>query len=281
MNITKDILTEIDHIEFVLENCDGYSINPEDILDVWFDEIQFGAASYNENIVHDGRILLSKNIFKQLGDFAYCEYEDGTTALNHDPEEHFYFYNRIMACCDITQVHFYYKNGKKLWLFVDYDPIENEMSGCEVEYSNCPSAELDDNGDMLISFGKSSHAFKRVDNDYYNVIDGLKEFLPQALKGILNVKFESFGNVESGWWSSENGLFNDLFVEIRIQNKEYKNKYLPLQFSNVSKLIFILDFKNDSGEDLWISPAMDGKLFVQFGGRCNFYCKSIKVFKDF
>lgn len=275
MNITKEILKQIDHIEFGLENCDGYDIKPEDILDIWFDNFEYDEDK--DKYVHDGRIVLSKNMFKQLGQFAFDEYADGTTALDHDKEEDYYFYNRIMQCCDICQVHIVYKNGDRLWFFVDYDPIESEMHGYEIEYSNCPSAELDENGDMIILFGKSSHAFQRVDNEYYNAIEGLTDLLPQKVKDILIVKIEEIGNGGTCCWCPEGGLL----VESRIKNKGYRNKLLPLSFFEVSELTFDFDLKNIGDEEFLISPTKDGRYFVQFGMLCNFYCSKIKVFEGF
>ena len=142
MNITKDVLPLIDHIELALENCEEYEIKAEDIIDIRFDEMQVSTVNSKYDTSHDGRLLISKNAFKVLSSFAHNKYADGTTGLDHAPEEQYYFHNRITMCCDICQVHVYFKNGKHVWFFVDYDPLVNELSGCEIEYSNCPSAEL-------------------------------------------------------------------------------------------------------------------------------------------
>lgn len=275
MKITKEILNEIDHIKFGLENCDGYKIKPEDILDIWFENFEVDADG--DKYTHDGRMILSKNMFKQLGDFAYDEYADGTIALDHDPEEEYYFYNRIMMDCDICQVHIVYKNGERFWFFVDYDPIYNELTGCDMDDSNCPSAELNENGDMLILFGKSSHAFHRVDNDYYSAIEGLDKSLPQKIEGILKVKITEIGNGGTSCWCPEGGLY----VEMRIKNKKYSNKQLPLRFFDVSEFAFDFDLKNMGEEKFLISPTEDGRYFVQFGMLCNFYCSKIEVVKGF
>lgn len=277
MNITKDILPLIDHITLALENCEDYEIKCEDILDIWFDEIKAGSAKSNNDISHDGRLVISKNAFKALSSFAYNKYADGTTALDHAPEEHYYFYNRITMCCDICQVHIYFKNCKNVWFFVDYDPLVSELSGSEIEYSNCPSAELNENGDLVILFGKSSHAFQRVDDDYYNFIEGLTEFLPKELKETLVVKIDEIGNEGNFCWSPTDGMY----IEMRIQNRKCRNKHLPLQFFNVSELHFDFDFLNLSKEELYISTTISGKLFVQIGNKCNFYCEKIKVFEGF
>lgn len=277
MKITKDTLPQIDSIELALENCEGYVIKNEDIIDIWFDEIPVRTSGSDDDEVHDGRLIISKNAFKLLSSFAYDEYEDGTTALDHDPESDYYFYDRIISCCDICQVYIHFKNGKKIWFYVDYDPVISEIHGNEIEYSNCPSAELDENGDLLILFGKSSHAFHRVDDDYFNAIDGLSEYLHKKPKGILTVKIETFGNEGNFCWSPTDGMY----IEMRIKNREYRNKCLPLQFFDISKLYFDFDFKCIRAEEFYISPLQDGSLFVQFGTLCSFCCKKIKVFEGF
>ncbi len=277
MKITKEMIPDIDRIELVLENCEEYEFKGEDIIDILFDDIRPSEYDSRDYTAHDGRLVLSKNTFNYLSSFAHAEYADGTTALDLDHEEYYYFYNRITRYCDVCQVHIYFKNGKKQWFFVEYDPIESGLLGYEIEHSNCHSAELDENGDMLLLFGKSSHTFHRIDNDYFNVVEGLKERLPKGINGILEIELETFGNGGSSCWAPDDGLY----IEIRIQNKEYKNKWLPLQFFDVSKLLLDFDLKNMGGEELWISPTMDGRLFVQLWPKCHFYCKSIKVFEGF
>ena len=100
MKITKGTLSEIDHIDLALENCDVYSIKSEDIVDILFDEFELDIGREKYNILRNGRIVLSKNMFHQLSRDAFMEFADGTTALDHDPEEDYYFYNRITSWCD-------------------------------------------------------------------------------------------------------------------------------------------------------------------------------------
>ncbi len=288
MQITRDTLPQIDHITLSLEGGEDFVIDGKSIIDIWFDEIQVGATIYGHDIAHDGRLVLSKDTFKVLSSFADNEYndedkddvsqsfyfpEEAILESVHCPEEEYYFYNRITKWCDISAVYVYFKNGERVWFCVDYDPLENELLDYAVEYSNCASAELNEDGDMIILFGKSSHAFKRVDNDYYNVIEGLNEFLPQKIKETLIVKVENFENAGEYCCSPQGGLFIDLCIK----NKAYKNKYLPLKFFNISELLFNLDFKYNDKERLLISPTISGKLLVQIGCICNFYCGKIEV----
>lgn len=277
MEITKEMIPDIDHIKLTLENCEGYTFKGEDIIDIHFCDIRVSEYDSRYYTAHDGKLVLSKNTFKYLSSFAHDVFADGTTALDYDPEEYYHFYNRITKWCDVCQVHIYFKNGSRQWFFVEYDPIESGPLGYETECSNCPSAGLNENGDMLLLFGKSSRVFHRTDNDYFNVIEGLKERFPKGIKGTLEIELETFGNGGSACWAPDDGLY----VELRIKNKGYKNKWLPLQFFDVSKLLFDFDLKNMGGEELLISPTMDGKLFVQIWPKCHFYCKRIKVFEGF
>ena len=97
MQITKDMLPNIDRVCLALENCEDYNIKSEDIIDIWFDEQQPTPSNawYDCSTSNDGRLVISKNAFKQLSSFAYNKFADGTTALDYEPEENFYLFNRL------------------------------------------------------------------------------------------------------------------------------------------------------------------------------------------
>ena len=175
------------------------------------------------------------------------------------------------------QVIVSFKNGEIVKLFVEYDPLESYLWGREIEYSNCPSAELNENGDMLILFGKSSRSFHRTENDYLNFIEGLKAYFPKGINGTLEIELATFGNAGHSCWCPDNGLF----VETYVRTKGRLKKYLPLVFNEVTKLEFNFGFGIAGKDELNIATTEDGKLFVQIGESCNFYCKSIKVFEGF
>ncbi len=277
MKITKERLSLIDHISLILENCEVYDIKAEDILDIWFEEKQTDSSANKEIEVNDGRLLLSKNAFKLLSCFAYVEYENGTTALDHDNEEDYYLYNRIMECCDICHVEIYFKDGVKVEISAGYDPLECYMYDFIADNSNVPTAELNEDGNLLILFGKSSRAFKRTDNNYSELIKGIKEHLSKGVKGLLEVNLETFANSGNCCFCADDGLF----VDFRIKNKEYKNKILTLVFDKVENLQFNFDLKNLGAEDFLASRISDGRIFVQIGILCNFYCSDIHVFEGF
>ncbi|MDE6605737.1 MAG: hypothetical protein K2K85_06960 [Clostridia bacterium] len=286
MQITKDTLLQIDRISLVLENCKVYDIKSKDIVDIWFNEIQtrkhkyYGLEydyedeySYYQK-VDNGRIVLSKNAFNKLSSFAYDIYTDETPALERDSEDVYYLSNRILGSrwCDICQIDIFFKDGTDINFYVDCDPIVDHKFDRELEYSNCPSAELDVNGDMLILFGKSSRTFHRIDNDYFNAIEGLEKFLHKRFNGEISVIIESIDNCVCCSYAKR-----ELYMETIMQNKGYLNKHLPLKFSGVKEFTFDLDFNNKARKQFLISPTENGEYFVQFDCDCNFFCKKIEV----
>lgn len=271
MTITKELIPQIKYIRLTLENCEEFDIQGEDILDIYFED--FHVTRYNKDIIKadNGRLALSKNCFKVLSSFVNSNKKNG------ELESTDYFYSRIAMCCDVTWVTIFYKNGEKVSFIVEYNPLENDLWGCEIEYSNCPSAELDGNGDLLILFGKFSRAFRRTDNDYFNVIERLNVYLPKVIKGALKIELLTFGNGGPNCWNPDGGLF----MEVAVLNKGHKCKYLPLVFSEVSNLEFNFAFGGQEVDELNVSTTQDGKLYVQVGDVCNFYCTHIEVFKGF
>lgn len=89
---------------------------------------------------------------------------------------------------------------------MEYDPIINCLCVCDVEYSNCPADEIDENGDMLILFGKLSRSPKRIDDNYYNLIEGLSAVFATiigsnigALAGIMRSNILNKHGVKFGY----------------------------------------------------------------------------------
>ena len=271
MHIPNEILSRTTFLSLGLENCDEFRIPIQAVLDFGFDEPEIDKHGYS--IVHDGYLILSKNIFAQPSQFAVSEIAEdfpGFYSANC-------LYTRLTTCCDIVQIHFIAQDEITFGFHVDYDPIENLMTGCEVEYSNCASAEPNENGDLLVLFGKSSHAFQRIDHDYFRAIQGLAEFLPQKFRGILTVNPISMKKSASYF----DGTENEMFAEMRIRNKEYKEKYLPLRFFEVTEFAFDFVFECEENLPLYLSPTANGQHFVQFGERCNFFCNKIEVCFEF
>lgn len=273
MKIDMNSLKDIKYIFFALENCEGFDIEAKYILDIWFDEIHRSVGPNQEDEVYDGRLVLSKDCLDLLSSVATEKYTDGTTGLDVYDIDSLKLRNRLLNCCDITQVYIYFNDGSRVWFFVPYDPLEEEMHGFEIDLSNCSSAELDENGNVLILFGKSSHSYKRVDNNYEDLILGFKDEISNKIKKPLKIKIEEISNSESDYRCPR------LFVDIHVQDKAYRNKYLKLVFEDIKELAFDIypDILQKTME-LWVSRISTGDIFVEFGAELNFYCQCIKTY---
>lgn len=274
MIIDKSSLKNIEKISLGLENCESFDIESKYIVDIWFDEIDMGVGTNKVNRAYDGRLVLSKNCLDLLSDVAYEQYADGTTGLELFGEDSLKLRNRFADYCDITQVHLFFNDGSKIWFFVPYHTLEEEIHGSEIDMSNCPSAEYDADGNMLILFGKSSHSYKRTDNNYQDLILGFKGVVPDNIKKPLNVKIDKISNV------GDNCFCPRIFVTVSLQDKACRNKYLKLVFEDV---------KNISAEiypkmlretiELKASRISTGDIFVEFGNQLHFYCQCIKTYE--
>ncbi len=272
MNSLKDIK----YISLALENCEGFDIEAKYILDIWFDEIHMGVGYNPKNKVYDGRLVLSKDCLDLLSSVAYVEFVDGTTGLDVYDKDTLKLRNRLLNCCDITQVHIYFNDGSRVWFFVPYDPLEDEIHGREIDLSNCSSAEFDENGNVLILFGKSSHSYNRVDNNYEDLILGFRDEITNKITKPLKVKIEEISNTESDYRCPR------LFVDVRVQDKAYRNKNLKLVFEDIKDLT--LEINTDALQktvELMSSRISTGDIFVEFGTELNFYCQCIKTYSAF
>lgn len=273
MIIDINSLKDIRYISFALENCEDFDIEAKYILDIWFDEIHMGVGKTQENEVYDGRLVLSKDCLDLLSSVAKEEYADGTKGLDVYDIDSLKLRNRLLNCCDITQIHIYFNDGSKVWFFVPYDPLEEAMHGCEIDLSNCSSAELDENGNVLILFGNSSHSYKRVDNNYEDLILGFKDEISNKIKKPLKVKIEEISNTENDYRCPR------LFVDVRVRDKACRNKYLKLVFEDIKNLsLEINPGALQKTMELMSSRISTGDIFVWFGFELNFYCQCIKTY---
>lgn len=275
MKLEKSMLEKIDTITLALENCESFNISGKYILDFWTSEFVMPSRKEPETEVDDGCLIISKNAFKILSSAATEEYTDGTTGLDHGPEENFYLYNRIKYCCDVCQIYVNFKDGNILPFFVPYDPLESLLFGKEIDWSNCPSAELNEDGDLLILFGKSSRAYKRTDNNYFDLIIGLKDEIHQQLDQPLQGQIEKFSNSDSEVSCPR------LFISMRLANKGLSGKYLELLFENVQKVSYDISFYQKGKRRLWMSRISTGEIFVEIEDICTFYCNGVEVHPEF
>lgn len=275
MKFDKTMSDQIEFISLALENCENLEVFGDDILDFWTSEIRMGVGSYGENEADDGGIVISKRAFKNMSSAATEEYEDGTRGLDYDPEEVFYLYNRLMKCCDICQIFVKLKDGGELLFSVPYDPLESDLCGNEIDLSNCPSAELDANGDLSIFFGASSHTYQRTDNNYFDLVIGLKDEIKHKLNGPLQIWIDTFSNTKSDYRCPR------LFIGMRIANHGYSGKKMNLVFEDIKNVTYDISFGEEEKRHLWMSRISNGEIFVEIEGFCTFYCQGIKTYSHF
>lgn len=275
MKFEKSMLNQIEHVSIALENCEEFEIAADDILDFWTSEVRMGVGYNGENEIDDGCLVISKRAFKNLSSAASDEYADGTTALNYDPEEVFYLCNRLLNSCDICQIYVKFKDGKDILFFVPYDPLESDLCQGEIDLSNCPSAELDANGDLLILFGASSHAYRRTDNNYLDLAIGLREEIKQLPKEPWKIRLTTFSNKENDFRCPR------LFIDLCLTDNEYSDKKLSLVFEDVSGLYFDISLGEDEERRLWMSRISTGEIFVEIENFCVFRCHGVKTYANF
>ncbi|MBQ8749419.1 MAG: hypothetical protein IJZ29_03015 [Clostridia bacterium] len=270
--ITNNDLNDIKNITLKLKNGDAFHIAVNDILAINFDNIEdtgdgcYCCGSYNKTMADDGMIIVSKNAFKHLGEISKCQLADGTTLLDNYPIESFYFYERVKDCCDICEIAVEFKVGNNLLFRVPFKPLEEYIHGYEVELSNCPSCELTENGDLLILFGKSSKSYKRIDNNYNDLIFGLHESIKQPVNDILEIKVNSI--------SKDYGkFFSEICLNCQVLNDGFDNVNLELHFLNVSKVAFeTTSYEEQFKQGLLMSKMGNNRIFVQIGNFFTFQC---------
>ncbi len=153
--------------------------------------------------------------------------------------------------------------------------MKAESSGGEVDLSNCPSAELDGNGDLLILFGTSSHAYKRTDNNYSDLVIGLKDEIKKPLEKPLQIMLTSFSDNENDYRCPR------FFLGARLMNKGYSGKKIQLVFEDVRDISFDIDFEEEGKRHLWMSRISTGDIFVEIENLCAFYCHGAKTYSRY
>jgi hypothetical protein len=266
MKIEKSNLSEIKSIFLILENCEDFCIDAKDVVDIFVDNIKPCKTNENEFESNDGRLIISQKGMKNLSSF-FAELEQNWCP---DPET-FSLKTRLLRYPNICYLEVKYKDGKKMMIHLPYNPLRCIIHGEEIELSNCPSAEVDKNGNMLILFGKSSHAPKRKDNNYRDLIDGFEKLEKTRVPKVLKVKV-----VRIQFYNDKKGeSFSMTFVD---KDKDNHEKTFKLVFESFTDICIDCSASILQTEiDLNISRLNDGKIAVQLGKVINFYCKGIKL----
>lgn len=185
------------------------------------------------------------------------------------------FKERLEICdggADMTSFSLRDLNDREINIYVPYDPLEGVLHGSEMELSNCPSFEVDGEGNMIIAFGKRSKQPKRKDNNYAELIKGWKDAFGNFQPNVLKVKVNSlktFG-VEEGF----------IALTFTIKEKFCKKKFAELVFTGCKDISMEMFFPGKGDCEIFTSKMADGRIYVGLDGLgIDFICDSVLEYK--
>lgn len=260
--INNDLLSKSKALIIGFENCDAYEIDAKEVLDIYCETTSIGGTkSYRTN---DGFIKISSSASKTTESFA--AHTDSTeTAWNAC------LIDRLRWCrgaADITSFSVKGDGCGNVDVYVPYDPLENALTGGELELSNCPSFETDKDGNMLIYFGKSSKQPSRKDNDYSKLVRGWKDAFGDYSPKVLSVKameLSSFGEEKT-----------NLSFRFKILGGKFDKKIAELVFFDCKSTSMKMLFPQKCDCKIVMSKMIDDRIYVAFDGvGVDFTCKSI------
>ena len=162
-------------------------------------------------------------------------------------------------------------NGKRkgdIDVYVPYNPLEDIIHGNEIELSNCPSFEIDKDGNMIIAFGEQSKQPKRKDNNYAELVAGWKDAFGEFKPKVLKVKmrsFHTFGIVEK-----------NISCFFKILNKCCAREYAELVFKDCKSVNVETFFPQNGNCEIVMSKKADGRIYVGFDGLgIDLICSSV------
>ena len=261
--IDKGILKEYNSLLVVLENCDAYEIDIEDILDVYCVAELIGKKN-GEYRTSDGFIKISARA-SQTVEFSVSRNDAIGTEWDHRFKERLEMLN---GAADMISFSLRKKEKRDLDIYVPYDPLENIMHGSEIELSNCPSFEVDGEGNMIIAFGERSKQPRRKDNNYSELIAGWKEAFGNYEPQILTVRAKrltTFGEEQ------QNFLF-----WFKISDKNSTKDVAELVFMDCKGIAIEMFFPKKETCEIVMSKMIDGRIYVGFDGLgIDFICSSV------
>lgn len=261
--IDKEFLEGYKTLLVGLENCDVYEIKVADILDIYCKATLMNEKK-NEYQTDDGFIKISVKASKTVE----------SSILKSNVKEPLWDYRlkeRLEMCggvADMTSFSLKDKRNHKMYIYVPYDPLVDLMHGNEIELSNCPSLEIDDEGNMIIAFGKSSKQPKRKDNNYHELVVGWEDAFGAYSPNVLEVK----AKILSTFWS-ENMNFSFFF---EICDKNCKKDVAELVFMDCKDVTTEIFFPERGDCEIVMSKMKNGRIYVGFYGLgLDFICNSV------
>ena len=255
--INKEFLKDYKSLEIVFENTDEYKLTIEDVLEIHL----IVKVEDKDYYIEDGYIKISNNASNIKETYTIVNNLQNTE-WDQPLKERLTSDSGV----DVTSIYLIDKNNKDLLLLAPYGPLEDIMHGCEIELSNCPSAEIDKEGNILIEFGKSSKQPTRIDNNYHDLIKGWSDAFPNFKPKILKVKL-----IEIQYHSN-----NYASIYFIICNKEYKNHYAEIIFKNCKDINVETFFPSNRNCEIVMSKLINGLIYVGIDGLdIDFICSNV------
>lgn len=267
--INKDFLSKSKNIIIGFENCDAYIIEAKDVLDIYCKATQIGKTQLYRT--DDGYIKISSNASQNKE--VSLEHNRNLDGTGYDIR----FEQRLRYCgsgVDMTSFSLAVDESGKIEVYLPYDPLESALTRCELDLSNCPSAEIDDDGNMLIYFGKSSKQPIRKDNDYSNLVLGWRETFGDYSPKVLSAKasgLASFGEKQ-----------NNLSLTFETSGKKLGKRTVEFMFFECFDTRVQANFPLKGKCKIIMSKMADGTFYVAFDGLgIEFFCTSICEYEYF
>lgn len=269
MIFDKYYLQNFKTLNVVFDEYGKFKIPVEEIAEIRCDAADGPYKKTDYIRILDGYIKISPKgaeVLEENYDKKQCHFDE---AYSEQTEEYYILKNRIERYCDIVAFYLERENGEEIKFSLPYDPLIESIDVIEIELSNCPSAEIDEDGFITIGIGKSSKSPKRVDNNYDELIVGWKDlfknFKPDILEAEIFWIMDCYEDNKQG-----------LFVELKLLNKKVKHKPLQLIFSDCSNIHFSIYPSNGYKIELNMARLANGNIFVDFVGYgLTFECKEI------
>ena len=261
--VNKELLRDYRTLLVVLENCDVYEIGVDDILDI---------HCVAELINRDGNEYRTNDGFIKIASSASLTIERTVSRNNEVGTEFDLRLKERLEMCDgvADMTSFSLRDDKKrdIDIYVPYNPLYGVLYGSEIELTNCPSFEVDNEGDMIIAFGESSKQAKRKDNNYAELIEGWKDFFGDFEPSVLKVDANSlltFGDAKT-----------NLSFYFKVCDKNSKKSFAEIVFIDCKNISVEMYFPQKINCEIVMSKMEDGYIYVGIDGLgVEFICASV------
>lgn len=275
--LNKDSLKDYKRILIGLENLDDFDIDIADVLDISCEAYRYlGDIRYDGQYhTDDGYIRLSERARHIYSDdyYAYVKDDDRTEECEEDErnsDDYFMLENRMTQCNDMCVFSLLDKNDKWINIYVPYDALEEVVDRCEIDYANCPSFEIVENGDMEIRFGKLSKNLIIPRNNYSELVTNWHEVLGDFNPKKLKLKVDGY--------AVQYEKNDDCFVSISgtILNKKRKGNNIMFFFKNCD-MIKTNTYQKSKTTHVLMSMLCNGKIYVGFERFLSVSCSSCSI----